>query len=458
MKMVPVRAVTLTRKREVEEAERDGEKLKQGLYALHQTDWIIPPPIQNGVIPKNAFGNMDCYVPTMVPRGAVHIPLRSTVRICKRLGIDFAEAVTGFEFGKQRAVPVITGVVVAEEHEHAVIDEYVYIFPGSSPQIHAHFWDLRYLLRMEGNLQFHKLSQKSGLYSREGVKLTQSKNCRWEKDEEERRIKEDGKREKAALATWRKWLMGLRIIERVREEYGGDTDAHIAEEMNPFTNPSKVKKALQADVETGSTPNGGSLSYVDDKEGIGGGFFADDDDDLNGGGFFSEGHDEVEVPRGEGELTIEDERVLGDSGALNGSTPMKSDVLHHGPLNTDGSQGSPIEADLDEEVIVLEKASTNRKRAAASTSGSKHDVPSKSTKRRAAPKRKAGKKSESALKSHFFEHESDEDDQSNQENLTSKEVAVKKPAKRQSTARKTNIEDGSGPSTRASTRKSTRMQ
>ena len=59
----------------------------------------------------------------MVPKGAVHIPLKNTVRICKRLGIDFAEAVTGFEFGKQRAVPVITGVVVAEEHEHAVTDE-----------------------------------------------------------------------------------------------------------------------------------------------------------------------------------------------------------------------------------------------------------------------------------------------------------------------------------------------
>ena len=123
MKMVPVRAVTLTRKREVEEAERDGEKLKQGLYALHQTDWIIPPPIENGIIPKNAFGNIDCYVPTMVPKGAVHIPLKSTVRICKRLDIDFAEAVTGFEFGKQRAVPVITGVVVAKEHEHAVTHE-----------------------------------------------------------------------------------------------------------------------------------------------------------------------------------------------------------------------------------------------------------------------------------------------------------------------------------------------
>lgn len=94
LKMVPVRAVTLTRKREVEEAERDGgEKLKQGLYARNQTDWIIPPPIENGIIPKNAYGNIDCYVPTMVPEGAVHIPLRHTTKICKRLRLDYAEAV-----------------------------------------------------------------------------------------------------------------------------------------------------------------------------------------------------------------------------------------------------------------------------------------------------------------------------------------------------------------------------
>ena len=95
--MVPVRAVTLMRRREVEEAERDtGEKVKQGMYAIDQTEFIIPPPIQNGTIPKNSYGNMDCFVPSMVPKGAVHVPLRSTVRICKRLGIDYAEAVTGF--------------------------------------------------------------------------------------------------------------------------------------------------------------------------------------------------------------------------------------------------------------------------------------------------------------------------------------------------------------------------
>ena len=189
IKMVPIRAVTLTRKREVEEAERaNGEKLKQGLYALDQTDWIIPPPIQNGVIPKNVFGNMDCYVPTMVPQGAVHIPLKSTSKICKRLNIDFAEACTGFEFGKQRAVPVITGVVVATEHEDRVIAE-------------------------------------------------------WEKDEQERKIKEEGKREQAALKMWRKLLMGLKIMQRVQEEYGGDPDKDKKDQMNPFTNKHKIKSS-----------------------------------------------------------------------------------------------------------------------------------------------------------------------------------------------------------------------
>ena len=123
LKNVPVRAVTANRKREVEEAERDGGgKLMQGMYARYQTDWIIPDAIQNGVIPKNAYGNIDCFVPSMVPEGAIHIPLRSTVRVCKRLGIDFAEAVTGFEFGNRMAVPVLTGVVVATENEDAVID------------------------------------------------------------------------------------------------------------------------------------------------------------------------------------------------------------------------------------------------------------------------------------------------------------------------------------------------
>ena len=244
MKMVPVRAVTLLRKREVEEAERDtGEKLKQGLYARDQTDWIIPPPIENGLIPKNAFGNIDCYVPTMVPEGAVHIRYKGTVKVCKKLEIDYAEAVTGFEFGKQRAVPVITGVVVAKQYEKMVIDA-------------------------------------------------------WKIDEEERRKKEDGKREKVALAMWRKFLMGLRIVERVREEYGGDAAAHVKEDINPFTNRNKRK---QQALKTSSEPHLADHKHIlnDEDLDMAGGFIPGDHGDaVEGGGFISDSAEIREIDVG----------------------------------------------------------------------------------------------------------------------------------------------------------------
>jgi xeroderma pigmentosum group C-complementing protein len=187
LKQVPIRAMTLTRRREVEEAQRQtGEIPTQGLYSLDQTEYIIPEPIKDGIIPKNAYGNIDCFVPTMVPKGAVHVPIRGTVRICKKLEIDYAEAVTGFEFGRRMAVPVITGVVVAKENEKAV---------------------------------------------REAWKL-------WD---EEQGKKEEGKLEKAVLALWRKFVMGLRINERVQEAYGDDAGgmenkSDVSNMHRPFEN------------------------------------------------------------------------------------------------------------------------------------------------------------------------------------------------------------------------------
>jgi xeroderma pigmentosum group C-complementing protein len=57
LKRVPYRAATLNRKREILEAEAmTGQKVLQGLYSFDQTDWIIPPPIKDGVIPKNEYG------------------------------------------------------------------------------------------------------------------------------------------------------------------------------------------------------------------------------------------------------------------------------------------------------------------------------------------------------------------------------------------------------------------
>lgn len=75
LKWVKQRAVTIQKRRAQELAmQESGESIQQGLYAEYQTQIYIPPPIKDGVIPTNSFGNIDLYAPTMLPAGAVHLP------------------------------------------------------------------------------------------------------------------------------------------------------------------------------------------------------------------------------------------------------------------------------------------------------------------------------------------------------------------------------------------------
>ncbi|KAL3474342.1 Rad4 transglutaminase-like domain-containing protein [Aspergillus californicus] len=222
LKRVPIRAVTLIRKREVDEqARRTGQKPLQGLYSIEQTEEIIPPPIVDGIIPKNNYGNIDCFVPRMVPRGSVHIPWPGTARVCKKLEIDYAEAVTGFEFGSQMAVPVIQGVVVAVENKNLVKDA-------------------------------------------------------WRADNEEKQRKEKRKAEAKILQTWRKFLFGMRIQQRVREEYAEDEDHHLPDAHNPFA-------SRKAPRQMPSTAEGGA-GLVDEEDELdrGGGFLLGDHDHDDG--------------------------------------------------------------------------------------------------------------------------------------------------------------------------------
>ncbi|KAI0175825.1 Rad4-domain-containing protein [Hypoxylon sp. FL1284] len=202
LKHAPYRAATTNRRREIAEAEAaSGQKVLQPLYSFEQTDWIIPPPIQNGVIPKNEYGNIDMFAEHMCPEGAVHVPYRGVVRVCKRLEVDYAEAVVGFEFGHRMAVPVIQGVVVAEENYERVVEEL-------------------------------------------------------EKDEAERVRKENEKRRKEVLTVWRKFLMGLRIADRFRQEYG-----HLDESMEVFghsttDNDFEAMRERDEDMAGGFLPEG----------------------------------------------------------------------------------------------------------------------------------------------------------------------------------------------------------
>ncbi|KAJ3787651.1 hypothetical protein GGU10DRAFT_426726 [Lentinula aff. detonsa] len=105
-------------------ANAEGE-IMQGLYARNQTELYVPDPVIDGIVPKNQFGNIDLYVETMLPKGAVHMPFKGVAKIARKLHIDFAEAVIGFEFRKRRAMPVLEGIVVAAENEEVVLEAFL---------------------------------------------------------------------------------------------------------------------------------------------------------------------------------------------------------------------------------------------------------------------------------------------------------------------------------------------
>lgn len=247
LKSAPYRAATTNRRRELAEVEaQTGHKVMQPLYSHDQTDWIIPPPIKDGVIPKNQYGNIDLFVEHMLPAGASHVPYRGAVRVCKRLEIDFAEAVVDFEFGHRMAVPVIQGVVIAEEHHDKVMEELA-------------------------------------------------------KDEAEKKRKEDEKRRKVVLATWRRLLKGMRIRERILKEYGEVQDSynvfgHSRDQQEAPAPPTGGEEEdmgggflpegyddgdHEQDAETRASPQGSSFffpaAHEDDDEDGGG---ADEDDGL----------------------------------------------------------------------------------------------------------------------------------------------------------------------------------
>ena len=107
--------------READEDEDAGDDaLETGLYAYFQTTPYEPPPVVDDQIPKNVYGNLDVYVPSMVPRGATHIRHRDAAQASRILGIDYAEAVTGFDFKGRHGTAVFDGVVIASEFGEAL--------------------------------------------------------------------------------------------------------------------------------------------------------------------------------------------------------------------------------------------------------------------------------------------------------------------------------------------------
>ncbi|KAK1836633.1 Rad4-domain-containing protein [Podospora conica] len=142
------------------------EAMGTPIYTYEQTELYQPPPVVNGRVPRNRFGNLDVYVPSMVPPGGAYVPHERAAWAAFVLGVDYAPALTGFEFKGRQGTAVIKGAVVPEECE-------------------------------------------------EGVKAVIEALADLEAEAEEER------RRRRALRTWSRFLKGLRIRERV---YAGVED------------------------------------------------------------------------------------------------------------------------------------------------------------------------------------------------------------------------------------------
>lgn len=197
----------------------------------------------------------------MVPPGGTHIPHPETARAARIVGIDYADAVTGFSFKGRHGTAVTNGAVIAAEYREAV-EEVIKAF------------------------------------------------------EDERVQAEEERRSLAALKTWKRFLAGLRIRERIEGyEVEGERDTAVRYELDKaedededeyegggFLTDRDADESAQPTAKTMPMRNLSDLANED----LSGGFLADedeqeameaphafdrfinrvnDDDDDDGGGF-----------------------------------------------------------------------------------------------------------------------------------------------------------------------------
>ncbi|KXT00269.1 hypothetical protein AC578_1234 [Pseudocercospora eumusae] len=116
----PLKHVPARVRRHLSVDDEDEEAATTPLYAPFQTQLYMPPPVQRGRVPRNVYGNLDIYVPSMVPPGGTHIRHPLAQRAARLLKVDSADAVTGFKFQGRHGTAIIDGVVVAEQYAAAV--------------------------------------------------------------------------------------------------------------------------------------------------------------------------------------------------------------------------------------------------------------------------------------------------------------------------------------------------
>ncbi|XP_017266668.1 DNA repair protein complementing XP-C cells [Kryptolebias marmoratus] len=134
------------------------------LFGEWQTEAYQPPIAVDGKVPRNEYGNVYLFKACMIPVGCVHVRLPNLHRVARKLNLDAAPAVTGFDYHGGYSHAVTDGYIVCEEDEE--------------------------ILR-----------------------------AAWVEEQEIQKQKEKEKKEKRAVAHWTLLVKGLLIRERLKRRY-----------------------------------------------------------------------------------------------------------------------------------------------------------------------------------------------------------------------------------------------
>ncbi|KAM4722293.1 DNA repair protein complementing XP-C cells [Rhinophrynus dorsalis] len=142
------------------------------LFGEWQTEDYQPPVAVDGKVPRNEFGNVYLFKPSMLPIGCSHLRVPNLHRVARKLDIDCVHAIVGFDFHCGFSHPVNDGYVVCEEYKEVLL-------------------------------------------------------AAWENEQADIERKQKEKREKRAMGNWKLLIKGLLIRERLKERYGKkDTEQH----------------------------------------------------------------------------------------------------------------------------------------------------------------------------------------------------------------------------------------
>ncbi|GBO98853.1 DNA repair protein complementing XP-C cells homolog [Eumeta japonica] len=157
------------------------------LFGPWQVQDYEPPVAENGIVPRNAYGNVELFKDCMLPVGTVHMKLPGLNKVARKLNIDCAPAMIGFDFNGGWTHPVYDGFVVCKEFEEILTDA-------------------------------------------------------WFKDQEEQERREQEKLDARVYGNWKRLIKGLLIRERLKEKYGFEEPTTSKEPKKKSKGPRLVVK------------------------------------------------------------------------------------------------------------------------------------------------------------------------------------------------------------------------